>query len=187
MAADRAWPRNSLAGSRRRHQRRKSACGSAIGRKSSVVQVLVRTKVESADRSVNEKGRRVKGGTFPGTWHRPSSRCKRQSPISVGPACRAGHRGYAATSDASWSKGRPRGDVERMCDPRRFALRRKSFPAERTYQTQSFPADGSHRIFYTFRGQSYGVAGFVRIRKQAMNQPEVSQLRRHEKASLRPA
>ena len=50
-----------------------------------------------------------------------------QSPISVGPACRAGLRGTAATSDESRSKGRPRGDVERMCDPRRFALRRKSF------------------------------------------------------------
>ena len=87
MAADRAWPRNSLAGSRRRHQRRKSACGSAIGRKSSVVQVLVRTKVESADRSVNEKGRRVKGGTFPGTWHRPSSRCKRGAVADFGRSC----------------------------------------------------------------------------------------------------
>ena len=56
-----------------------------------------------------------------------------QSPISVGPACRAGLRGHAATSDESRSKEASRGDVERMCVPRRFALRRKSFPAERTY------------------------------------------------------
>ena len=55
------------------------------------------------------------------------------SPISVGPACRAGLRGHAATSDESRSNGQPRGDVERICVPGRFALRRKSFPAERTY------------------------------------------------------
>ena len=52
-----------------------------------------------------------------------------QSPVPVGPACRAGLRGHAATSDESRSKERPRGDVERMCDPWRFAMRRKSFPA----------------------------------------------------------
>ena len=56
-----------------------------------------------------------------------------QNVSSVGPACRAGLRGHAATSEESRSKGRPRGDVERMCDLWRFALRRKSFPAERTY------------------------------------------------------
>ena len=56
------------------------------------------------------------------------------SPTWVGPACRAGLRGHAATSEECRSKGRPRGDVERRCDPWRFfALRRKSFPAERTY------------------------------------------------------
>jgi len=39
----------------------------------------------------------------------------------------------AATSDQTrWKEG-PRGDVERMYAPRRFAWRRKSFPAERTY------------------------------------------------------
>ena len=43
--------------------------------------------------------------------------CRVQSAISVGPACRAGLRGHAATSDESGSKGRLRGDVERMCDP----------------------------------------------------------------------
>ena len=31
-----------------------------------------------------------------------------------------------------------------MCDPWRFAVRRKSFPAERTYQTQSFPAERTY-------------------------------------------
>ena len=67
-----------------------------------------------------------------------------QSPISVGPASRAGLRGHAATSDQSRSEGRPCGDVERMCDPWRFALRRKSFPAKRTYQTQSFPAERTY-------------------------------------------
>ena len=62
----------------------------------------------------------------------------------VGPACRAGLRGYAATCDQTrWKEG-PRGDVERMCDPWRFALRRKSFPAERTYRTKSFPAEGTY-------------------------------------------
>ena len=55
-----------------------------------------------------------------------------QPPISVGSACRAGLRGHAATSAESRSKGRPRGLVEWMCDLWRFALRRKSFPAERT-------------------------------------------------------
>ena len=35
--------------------------------------------------------------------------------------------------DQSRSKGRPRTDVERMCDAWQFASRRKSFPAERTY------------------------------------------------------
>ena len=65
--------------------------------------------------------------------------------ISVGPACRAGLRGHAATSDESRSKGQPSGDGERMCDPWRFALRRKSFPAERTYQSQSFPAERTYQ------------------------------------------
>ena len=68
-----------------------------------------------------------------------------RSRISVGPACRAGLRGHAATSDQSRSEGRRCGDVERMCDPWRFALRRKSFPAERTYQTQSFPAERTYQ------------------------------------------
>ena len=40
---------------------------------------------------------------------------------------------HAATSDQARCKEGPRGDVERMYVPRRFALRRKSFPAERTY------------------------------------------------------
>jgi hypothetical protein len=31
-----------------------------------------------------------------------------------------------------------------MCDPRRFALRRKSFPAEKTYQKHSFPAERTY-------------------------------------------
>ena len=51
---------------------------------------------------------------------------------------------HAATSDQSRWKGRPRGDVERMCAPWRFALRRKSFPAERTYQRPSFPAERTY-------------------------------------------
>ncbi len=51
-----------------------------------------------------------------------------QSPISVGPACRAGLRGHAATSDESRSKEASRGDVERMCVPRRFALRPNENP-----------------------------------------------------------
>ena len=68
-----------------------------------------------------------------------------QSPISVGPACRAGLRGHAATSEESRSKERPRGDVEWMFDPGRFALRRKSFPAERTYKRQSFPAEKTYK------------------------------------------
>ena len=74
----------------------------------------------------------------------PDRLARAQSRISVGPACRAGLRGHAATSDQSRSKGRPRGDVERKCAPWRFALRRKSFPAERTYQTQSFPAERTY-------------------------------------------
>ena len=40
-----------------------------------------------------------------------------QSPNSVGHVCRAGLRDHAATSDESRSKGRPHGDMERMCDP----------------------------------------------------------------------
>ena len=77
----------------------------------------------SGDRRVRNLEREPNFATHHSSWV--------QSPISVGPACRAGLRGHAATSDESRSKGRPRGDVERMCDPWRFALRRKSFPAKR--------------------------------------------------------
>ena len=68
-----------------------------------------------------------------------------QNVNSAGPACRTGLRGRAAISEESRSKGRPRGAVERMCDPWRFGLRRKSFPAERTYQSQSFPAERTYQ------------------------------------------
>jgi hypothetical protein len=61
--------------------------------------------------------------------------CEVQSPISVGPACRAGLRGHAATSDASPSKGRPSGDVERMCHPWQFALR----PSENPFRQKGPP------------------------------------------------
>ena len=60
----------------------------------------------------------------------------------VGPACRAGLRGLAATSDQMRWNGRQRGDVERMCVPGRFALRRKSIPAEWTYLKSPFRQNG---------------------------------------------
>ena len=61
--------------------------------------------------------------------HRLSQNCW---PVANGTIGDMNHTVLTATSDASRSKGRPRGDVERMCDPLRFASRRKSFPAERT-------------------------------------------------------
>ena len=72
--------------------------------------------------------------------HSIPRRSRVQSPLLIGPACRAGLSGHAATSDVSGSKGRPRGDVERMCDLWRFAVRRKSFPADSSLPTFSLCA-----------------------------------------------
>ena len=61
------------------------------------------------------------------------------SPISVGPACRAGLRGHAATSDHTRRKEQQNVAVERTCAPGRFALRPIENPFRQKGPTKHSP------------------------------------------------